>query len=208
MGIFFVVLIACVCVFCACFFQGCEKKPAPTVKTSTTVTTVESVKSMSRAEIEAMLQKIDKQKDPKPIVSATCYVPRPPIILKKAEYVCPACGQKTIYTTPQNIRCVTDNIEASRRDFPILQKVSRLKMELDESRFCKRCHPVTTPPELVLKITYSDGTVHESEISAWDLRLLEAFFSGDREYEEGVEYNISTLRRILGFEKPDMGKKQ
>lgn len=212
MGIFFVVLIACVCVFCACFFQGCEKKPAPTVKTSTTVTTVESVKSMSRSEIESMLQKIEKQKAPKPFVSATCYVPPP--VLKRAEYVCPACGQKTIYTTPRNTRYVSENVEAARREFPNLQKVSKLKMELDESSFCKKCHPGTAEPQLVLKVTYSDGTVHEEKgIWAWDLKVLNAFFKGDSTIfnsrdEVPLNFYIPILRRTLGFEKPDTEEKQ
>lgn len=204
MSFVIVVLVGIFCVFCACFFQGCEK-------TTMTTTTVESVKSMSRADVEKMLQKLERQETSKPYISALCYAPAP--VLKKAEYVCPACGQKTIYTTPRNTSCVTYDVSSARREFPILQKASKLKMGLDESRFCKRCHPVTTPPELVLKITYSDGSVHEAEVSAWDLEVLTAFFKGASTVRNGpddepLKENLSSLRRILGFEKSDTEKKQ
>jgi len=196
MGIFFVVLIACVCVFCACFFQGCERKPDKT-------TTVESVKSMSKAEIEIKLKSLEVKKVlPPPPVMATCYIAVPPS--PTAEYVCPVCGEKTIHSTNVN---TVESIAFFRREFNLLKKTSKLKVELDESSFCRKCQPEAKKSEFVLNITYGDGTVHVTKgVSVLDLSKLAYFFENDLYMEFLDRDDAPRLRELLGMKDEKVKK--
>lgn len=196
MGIFFAVLIACVCVFCACFFQGCERKPDKT-------TTVESVKNMSKAEIEIRLKSLEVKKVlPPPPVMATCYIAAPP--RPTAEYLCPVCGEKTIHSTKVN---TVEAIALFRREFNYLKKTSKLKVELDESSFCRKCQPEAKKSEFVLKITYGDGTVHVTKgVSILDLSKLSYFFENGSYMELLDRNDAPRLRELLGMKNEEVKK--
>lgn len=203
MGFVFVVIIG---IFCLFFLwpdsANCEEKSA-----GTSAITVNAVKSMSRAEVEAMLQNIERQKAPKAMISAMCY--ETGMILPRAEYVCPVCGEKTIY--PANNEAY--NVAAIRRDFAALKKISDMKMELDESSFCKKCCPEAENPSLVLKVTYEDGTTYECRrIYREDIFMLAAFFKGKLAYQDTyserlpLKSSLPRLRELLGFDRKAVSK--
>lgn len=201
----FVILIL---IFVACLItfsvQGCRNsKPAGTSNTDPVVT-IQQVNSMSRAQIERMLQTLQQQKAPKPTMGAMCYdVAGPP---PTAEYVCPVCGHKTLYSK-DDTAFVTWELDACRREFEQMTKTGDLKMALDESSFCAQCSPNATRHELVLNIAYSDGTTHSAGgIHQSDLRMLTYFFKGSLSFKglqdgsEPLKNHIPRLRDLLGAE--------
>ncbi|NLH16441.1 MAG: hypothetical protein GX455_07680 [Phycisphaerae bacterium] len=194
-------------IFCACLIafsvQGCRNSKPATGSSSDPVVTVQQVDSLSRAQIEQMLQQLQKQKAPKPTMGAMCYdMAGPP---PTADYVCPACGQKTVYSKDTSF--VTWELGSCRREFEQMTKTDNLKMVLDESSFCSNCSPNADKHELVLKITYSDGTTHSAGgIHQSDLRMLTYFFKGSLSFKglqdgtEPLKDHLPRLRELLGLE--------
>jgi hypothetical protein len=160
------------------------------------------LKSMSRQEIEKLLSRVERSPEPEPAMGAMCYdMAGPPGV---AEYICPACGEKTIYSDDhtwlvayelQSIRAMTEDA-ASR---------SGLELTLDESQFCRFCTAGDEDPQLVLEVTYEDGARSSAEVGELDIRLLSAFLSGGLSYvtetdgTEPLRPELERLREILGM---------
>jgi hypothetical protein len=200
-GILILLFIACLIAFSV---QGCRSsKPIGTPNHPNI--TVQQVDSMSRAQIEKMLQNLQQQKAPKPTMGAMCYdMAGPP---PTADYVCPVCGQKTVYSKDTSF--VTWELGACRREFEPMIKTGDLNMVLDESSFCSNCSPNADKHELVLKITYSDGTTHSAGgINQTDLRMITYFLKGSLSFKglqdgtEPLKDQIPRLRELLGIEDP------
>lgn len=206
MGIFFVVLIACVCVFFlwpATSRAGEKTSDAPAI-------TRRAFRSMSRADVEKKLQNIATQKAPIPLMVATCY--KVAVAPNRAEYVCPVCGEKTLYTD-NTAQFINRNLEKARIEFANLKKVTDLQIELDESSLCKKCHPETLDRTLVLKITYADGSAHEyPKVLPDDLIMLRFFFCDcltyldSRNHEESIKPKLPRLRELLGMKDEKVKK--
>lgn len=199
-GILILIFAACLIAFSV---QGCRySKPAGNSNTDPVVT-VQQVDSMSRAQIERMLQTLQQQKAPKPTMGAMCYdMAGPP---PTADYVCPVCGQKTVYSTDTSF--IAWELDGCRREFEQMTKIGDLKMALDESSFCAQCSLNATRHELVLNITYSDGTTHSAGgIHRSDLRMLTYFFKGSLSFKglqdgtKPLKDQIPRLRELLGVE--------
>jgi hypothetical protein len=179
-----------------------EEQPAPA---SAPKVTVRTVKGLNRAEIEKKLQKLAETPPPGKLShGAKCYaVAAPPT---RAEYVCPTCGEKTLYTK-QAAEMVGGQLLDARRQVKILQELAGAGLDLDESQFCRKCSPDVKDPKLVLKIRYDGGkTKTVSGISPKDLQLLTEFFSDKLAHDTGAggerplkDYS-GRLRELLGFE--------
>jgi hypothetical protein len=175
--------------------------------------TVRQADSMSRAQIEQMLRNLQMQKAPQPISGAMCYsVASTP---EQVEYLCPACGQKTLYTQGDMLaRFVNWELGSCRREFEQLANSGGLKMALDESSFCAKCTPNAGKHELVLKITYPDGSIHSSRgIQLTDLKMLRYFLGGSLAFKGNHDEILplqdcqSRLRELLGVENSAVKKK-
>jgi len=196
-------LLAAGALFMAC---SCTRPaPGPTRNPTTTVTTtvtVQQVKSLSREEVSRMLARVENSPEPQSRMGAMCYeMAMPP---DRAEYVCPVCGEKTLYTSGA-AQVVEWDLPSCRREFEQLQKASSMQVSLDESGFCHKCQPHGTP-QLVLTLTYADSTTRRiAPVGAQDLRLLAGFFSGKLSYEtfnegeEPLKGSTDRLKEILGL---------
>ena len=203
---------------------GQSRKPAPAKPTPppAKTTTVETVKSMSRAELESMLRKVETSEAPKPKMGAMCYkVAAPP---NRAEYVCPVCGERTLYAIdPKKADSPNDAVSADRaqvktlgwelpacrREMEALKKNSKLKLSLDESSFCKKCQPKAKERGLKLTVTYDDGKKHTvSPVGYYDILLLRDFLKGqlsceaERQASYPIRKKMARLRELLGLTPP------
>ncbi len=204
-SILFLILAGLVAIF-AIAFTGCGREPSGSPARPALVS-VNSIQSLSKAEIDAMLRDLESREAPKPQMGAMCYeMALPP---ERAEYVCPKCGEKTLYTKDE-AAFVDWELPACRRQFGMIQNSTPLSLSLDESSFCEHCSPGAKRPQLVLKIVYSDGSVQEtSPMTLDDLYLLKGFLGGELSYEnfyegrEPLKDQIPRLRQLLGVKKGD-----
>jgi len=156
--------------------------------------------TLSRAEVRRLLAKIEKSALPEPQMGAMCYrMAMPP---KRAEYVCPTCGERTLYTDRDAV-LVDRELPACQRLFRTLPH--REAMTLDESAFCRKCRPQAADPELVLVIRFDDGTTHEVRaVTSEDLRLLSGALAGkltgptSNDGSEPLKKHLPRLRELLG----------
>lgn len=166
---------------------------------------ISRIKSMSRGEMTRMLERISRADEPEFVMGAMCYgVMAMPDV---AEYVCPVCGGKTVYG-PDQATNVLWGISTARTLVESISSHSDLEILFDESSFCDFCGPEESPPELVITVTYDDGTSHSSAVSVEELRMLAGVVSGDLTYstsndsQSPLKPNLDRLCSILGIEAP------
>lgn len=200
------VLVVLIGIFCLFFLW-----PATSLaeeKTEVAVT-AKSVKSMSRGDVEKMLQFLSRNEAPKEIICAMCY--QVIVMGNPYEYICPVCGEKTLYAYRDE---VLQLLFYGRIEFGILsEKNSILNLELDDTHFCKKCHPEDKKPFLVLKVTYKDGSVHECRnCTVDDILFIDAFLKGKTPYtrireategKEELKSMLPRLRELLGIKETE-----
>jgi hypothetical protein len=154
------------------------------------------LKSMSREEVRRLLERVQKSDEPESTFGAMCYeaVALPDV----AEYVCPVCGEKTVYASG-GASTILYELPAARRLFDELIASTELDMFLDESQFCSSCSGGDTAPSLVLRLTYDDGTSVSTEVGEMDIRLLSGLLTGSLTYStfnEGTEPLKPSIERL------------
>ncbi len=161
--------------------------------------------SMDRDAIYRMLSRVEKMEEPELVMGAMCY--EPVAMPAVAEYLCPVCGEKTVYDTSDDAFYTITGLFETRALFAVLDSVSTLDMALDESSLCSACRSdSTTEPALVLRVTWDDGRTHSSPVTAEDLRMLTGFMSGRLDYvsvNDGtfpLRQNLDRIREILGMD--------
>lgn len=147
------------------------------------VVTAERISQASNAEIEGMLARIETQPAPMEKMGAMCYEMSMPAPV--TEYVCPVCGEKTLYPLAKGDWAMPLNgLEGLRQMQAEAQAQAEkrgVSVTLDESAFCRNCMPQAPEgdPEAVLVVRLPDGKVVRSEnISSYDLRILRDFLAG------------------------------
>ncbi|NLP04483.1 hypothetical protein GX411_00835 [Candidatus Fermentibacteria bacterium] len=163
---------------------------------------VNRIKDMSWHEVERLLDRVAKEPAPESVMGAMCYAAM--AVPDVSEYVCPVCGEKTLYASDETF-LVLREIPEARAQFALLQQVSELEMRLDETAFCSYCRSEGAAPRLVLEISYSDGPKVSSEITAQDLRYLVGLFGNGLTYStwndglEPLKPHLERIMEILGF---------
>lgn len=168
------------------------------------------IRSMSRDQIQQKLKTLETATAPEPKMGAMCYkMAAPP---DRAEYVCPVCSEKTLYTS-QSARFIAWELEACRREFELLKKETDLAVALNESSFCSYCAPDAAAHALALTVTYADGATHTTApVTQQDLVILRHFLKGNLDYKtfnDGtlpLQKALPRLRDMLG-EEPAPTKK-
>ncbi len=135
-----------------------------------------------------------------------CYKPAAPAA--RLEYVCPVCGEKTLYTNVVSQRW-TFELENCRRLFKELPHHEA--MALDESNFCRKCRPTAKEAILELVLRFDDGTTNVvSNVTSRDLRLLRDFLGGRLAVKDevglettSIKQHLPRLRELLGLDKAD-----
>ncbi len=162
--------------------------------------------SMNRDEIFRMLSRVEKMEEPAPVMGAMCYEPvAMPFV---AEYVCPVCGEKTVYSRSDDSYYSITGLYETRALFATLDSVSTLEMTLDETSLCSACSADSDSTHaLLLRVTWEDERTCAAPVTAEDLRMLIGFMSGRLDYEtvnEGtlpLRQNLDRIREILGMDE-------
>jgi hypothetical protein len=157
--------------------------------------------AMNKAELRKLLARLVQETAPAPKLGAMCYdMALPPL---RTEYVCPVCGEKTLYS-PEVARTKADELDVCRRLFKEIPNQGALK--LDETSFCRKCQPQATDIALKLIIRFDDGTSHATtNITSQDLRLLRDFLNkkllvaGVQGEESPIKSQLPRLRELLGW---------
>jgi hypothetical protein len=157
--------------------------------------------SYTRAEIRKKLIKLASSVAPVSLKrGAMCYdMAGPP---ERAEYVCPVCGEKTIYTLNQT-SIVQYEIPSCRQQ---IKSIQGLDIRLDESQYCHKCHPEVTEPSLCILIKYiNEEKPYECcSVSSDDIELIYEFMKGDNKHlgDRDAEYPLKNyanrLEQLLG----------
>lgn len=171
--------------------------------------TVKKVSKASNAEIERMLRAVETGPVPELKMGAMCYAPMP--MVSKVEYVCPTCGEKTLYVADASHPwTLALGVESLRRAQTAAQEAARLhgvSVALDEKQFCRNCLPgFTNAPQAALVVRLPDGSERRTEaIDVQDLWCLRDFFSGKNvlvggnDSESPLKGRLPRLRELLGL---------
>lgn len=180
----------------SCLGPFSQKKAEMNIRIDTTGKT-----KLSYEQISAMLEKLAQSEAPKELsMGAMCYKQAGPP--RRAEYICPDCGHRTLYTE--------DKAAFITRSLPtilaLLHNLQAIDLTLDQSQFCKKCKPEIEDPQIGIKIHYSDTNyVHEYQgLNDVDLELIRDFLEGKNEhlsyYDRGTPLKnyIPRLEQVLG----------
>lgn len=141
-----------------------------------------SKKYLTRAEIQKKLKTLKNSPVPQNLEmrGAMCYdMAAPP---RRAEYVCPSCGKKTVYTDAmaQQVEWELPNCRLK------IKKLKGLNASLDESQYCHKCSGEKKDPVLCLNILYEDAKEPHKYcgISGEDIDLLTEFVSDSNKHHD------------------------
>ncbi len=156
----------------------------------------------SKAEIEDMLKKLSKS-NPKNLetIGAMCY--EMAALPERVEYVCPVCGEKTLYTNNYHYtKLIAWDLEQMRQ---IVAGLKGIDIKLDESQFCKNCSPNIGEPQLCLIVTLEGEKEHKTcGIIMFDIKILSDFLNGSEVYkgfydeETPLKEYIPRIEELLG----------
>ncbi len=159
-----------------------------------------AAKAGSRSSMEARLQALQQAPAPAMKMGAMCYDMVGPA--ERAEYVCPTCGERTVYARDGDGFAVIhaqSQIEGCRRLMDRLKKASPVPVVWDESAWCKHCSPDAKTPAAFLVFTYEEGEHREPVKGSEDLVILCEFFEGERGHKtvtDGVEPLKNYAKRL------------
>jgi len=159
------------------------------------------IAALPESAIDSLLARLETEKAPEPTMGAMCY--SPVAMSDSNEYVCPVCGERTVYGYDLGWFLQYD-LPGCREDAGAIDASDLLDAELDESDFCGHCSPGVEDPALRLAIRYGDGTEIVNEVSRRDLMMLRGFLSGelyfvaDREATEPLQPHLERIRQLLG----------
>jgi hypothetical protein len=135
-----------------------------------------TLNSLTMEQVNGLLARLQLQEPPEPVMGAMCYeaMAYPAV----AEYICPVCGEKTIYedySTP----FIEWELQGCRRMVESINELTEFQVTLDETMFCSHCTPDREgDPVLLLRVASTDSTEIVNSVTVHDLRLLESFLQG------------------------------
>jgi hypothetical protein len=158
---------------------------------------------LSIEEVNVLLARLESEEPPEPVMGAMCYAAM--AIPATAEYVCPVCGEKTLYSG-----YVTELVEwelpAMRRMTESVDSLTEFRIFLDESQFCSFCSEEEhEDPLVLLRVVLEDGTETVNPVSITDLRMLESFLQGRLSYmtfndsEQPLREHADRIRTLMGL---------
>jgi len=208
-------LIIAILIVTGVFFAGCSRKaPGGSTGRTTIDVNIPDGQFFSKQDIEKQLEEIKKAPAPENLkIGAMCYVViEPP---KRTDYVCPNCGEKTLYAKISTIDpnenflwIISEKLYDLEECKKLVKQIEKITIALDESQFCKHCSPDIQEPNLGLIIKYPDSQeVHRVwDINNLDLILLKAFTEGQLKFEPShdwewdIKSHISRLEELLGVD--------
>ncbi len=137
-------------------------------------------RSLTMDQINILLARLEREEPPDPVMGAMCYQAMAyPLV---AEYICPVCGEKTIYSDLQT-GFIEWELQACRRMVESINEYTEFDITLDEILFCDFCSESSDEePTLLLRVASTDTAETVNSISIHDLRILESFLQGNLYY--------------------------
>jgi len=193
-------------------FAGFVNYSAAKQNNNTCINQFKITKTFSKDEIKNKLLKLSKTPKPQNLsMGAMCYkVAMPPL---RAEYICPACGNKTLYSDDYFNVDIVNHIAEFRS---LVKGITELDIKLDESQFCKKCSPKVSSPELCLIINYDNKTkVHKvCDVSEDDIKILSEFLDGknvhstSNDAQKPLKDYLNRLQKLLGVPLAEINNKK
>lgn len=158
--------------------------------------------SLSMEQVNALLARLELREPPEPVMGAMCYeaMAYPAV----ADYVCPVCGEKTIYEVTHT-GFIEWELPGCRRMAASINGLTEFEIILDETMFCRFCSEETEEnPRLLLRVASTDSFETVNDISIPDLRMLESFLQGHLYYVTANDSQIplrehaDRIRELLG----------
>lgn len=141
-----------------------------------------------------------------------------------AEYICPICGEKTVWNScdKSTDSSISDHLKNNlylsflkinlihyRKQIKEIQK-HYINITLDERQFCHRCSPKKqiTNPSVYLMVAHKDNINHRNKIEKDDLKILCAFFEGQKyiilgpNRTKSVKSLLPRISQLLGVTMP------
>lgn len=188
---------------------GSEQKSVTPLCIVTSVTiadfTPEALMTLSVTQVNMLLAKLESEEPPKLTRGAMCYeaMATPEV----AEYICPVCGEKTMYNYAQSA-FINWELEGCRRMVESINSNTDFNIALDEGLFCDFCSPDAgeEEPALRLQVLFEDGNEVTNTVSINDLRMLDSFLQGNLYYTTSNDAQLplkdyaARMRELLGLE--------
>lgn len=171
---------------------------------------------LSRDDLAKKLQALEKAPAPTKLApGAMCY--KPAGLAPRVEFVCPKCGEKTLYVRGTGTEAISAmrNAATYRRQVKEIQGLG-LPCTLDESAFCQKCGKDAPEKVFALEIAWPGRPIHRATLGDRDdLLLVLAFLQGKDRYDAGpggekaLKESLPRIYELLGIEapKPAEGKK-
>ena len=197
-------------IFFILIFPCCRRSNGESSSSTKKYETFLDGKNMTKQEILEKLSLLEKTNAPEKLsIGAMCYkVAGPP---DRVEYICPVCGEKTLYSSSQNKTNKIKEIDTIDSILPFWRKnistLEKFNIKLDESQFCSKCSPEIKEPKLGIVVRYTDDSepVKIYDISIDDYSLLYEFFNnktihkGDRDSETPLKDHQKRISELLGI---------
>ncbi len=158
--------------------------------------------SYTRDEVEQMLKDLAERKVKDDLnMGAMCYSPRP--YADSADYICPKCGEKTIFTHRHAEFVLHEIPDCRRMAAPFGPDV----IKLEETAYCQNCNGgKESQPELCVIVSLEGAEpVRTCGISTLDMIILTDFLKGKNIYktfndeEAPLKDRIPRLKILLGI---------
>lgn len=160
--------------------------------------------TLTRKQIIERLEVLAKKPVPETLSQgAMCY--KTAATPSRIEYVCPVCGEKTLYNDDTGF-WLNREISECRS---LATSIKGINLQLDESRYCKKCSPDTKEePYLCIKTSFEgEDKAHEvCGICADDLQYIynflagKATFSDDYDFETPLKDKMERIAYLLGID--------
>jgi hypothetical protein len=160
-----------------------------------------SIKGLSGGELDSLLTRLKTDEAPEPMLGAMCYDMAMPVPV--TEYVCPVCGEKTVY---EQWCWLLQELPRSRALFEAVRDSVDISVALDETLLCSHCSPGVEQAHLVLEAVSAEGDTIRNEISQTDLVMLLSFLQGSLSYEDDfgasfpLQPSAERIAQLLGLE--------
>lgn len=162
-----------------------------------------AMKPLSMQQVNFLLARLEREEPPEPVFGAMCYeMMATPAV---AEYICPVCGEKTIYED-FNTEFIEWELQGARRLAESINEATEFSVLLDETLFCDYCsEDPSGEPAMLLRVTDEEGEETVNRVFLTDLRKLESFLQGrlywltDNDSQEPLQDDSQRIRQLLGL---------
>lgn len=158
----------------------------------------------SRERLELMLRRLDREDPPPFVMGAMCYAPV--ALPDRAEYICPVCGERTLYTGHDAME-IEWGLPAMRRLVESMADNGYVRIFLEET-YCIHCHPQGPGfgEGTILVVVHEQGDTVRTAVNITDLQAMEGFLRGELHYlsdndsEIPLRGRLERLRVMLGLD--------